>query len=393
MNIDESLEILKRNCSDIVSIEELKIKLAKGKKLIVKLGCDPTSPDLHLGHSVVLSKMRQFQDLGHIVVLVIGDFTGAIGDPSGRDSTRPVLTVEQIKKNAETYTAQAFKVLNPKKTKITFNGDWLKPFTNTSKDKTSDLLNSLSKITVSRLLEREDFRTRMKQGNPVTMLEVLYPVFQGYDSVALKADVELGGSDQLFNLLVGRDMQKIFGQTPQIVMTMPLLAGTDGVKKMSKSYDNYIGLTDSPKEMFGKIMSVSDDLMRQYYEILTDESIDKLKKLHPMDAKKNLAKVITAKFHSLKEAEKELTEFERVFSKRQLPGDMEIFKFEKGVKLSALISNINFAPSRNESMRLIDQGAVKLDGEKISKDLALNTDKILVLQVGRKKFCKVEMKK
>lgn len=393
MNVIDKLEILKTGCTDIINVKELEKKLKSTRKLIVKLGCDPTSPDLHLGHSIALSKMRAFEDMGHTGVLVIGDFTAGIGDPSGRDATRPVLTAEQIKQNAETYTKQAFKILDDKKTAITFNAQWLRSFVGGASGGTSNMLNSLSKITVSRLLEREDFKNRIKQGNPITMLEILYPVFQGYDSVALKADVELGGSDQLFNLIVGRDMQKIFGQDPQVVMTVPLLTGTDGVKKMSKSYGNYIGLTETSKDMFGKIMSVSDELMWTYYELLTDSDLAKFKKLHPMEAKKNLARTIVAKFHNEEKAQKELDEFENVFSAKNLPKDIKVFELEKGIMLADIICKVGFAKSKNEARRLIGQGAVKIDGRKTLSDEGLPVKDEAVLQVGRKNFCKIKLKK
>ena len=393
MTITNTLNTLERGCVDIISKEELKHKLSSGKKLIVKLGCDPTSPDLHLGHSVALSKMRAFQDLGHTGVLVIGDFTSSIGDPSGRDNTRPVLTAQQIKENAKTYSDQALKILDTDKTMIVFNSQWLSSFVGTPSGGISNLLNSLSRITVSRLMEREDFQKRIKSGNPISMLEMLYPIFQGYDSVALKADVELGGSDQLFNLLVGRDMQKIFSQTPQVIMTTPLLVGTDGVKKMSKSYGNYIGLTDTAKDIFGKIMSISDDIMWQYYEILTTEDISALKKTHPMEAKKNLAKIITERFHSSEIADNEHKAFEKVFSNKELPENVKEELLAKEMMLSDILIKVDFANSKRSARRLITQGAVKIDGKKIVQDSTIKLSKPAVLQSGKKNFCKIEIKK
>jgi tyrosyl-tRNA synthetase len=388
----EALNVLVRNCVDVVSKEELLKKLESGKKLVVKLGVDPTSPDLHLGHSVVLGKMRDFQDLGHQVVLVIGDFTASVGDPSGRDATRPVLSFEQIRENARTYVEQAFRILDSKKTKITYNSEWLRPFVSLSdsdKNVFSPLLGTLSKVTLARLVEREDFKTRMKQESPISMLELLYPVFQGYDSVALKADVELGGSDQLFNLLVGRDLQRDEGQDPQIVMTLPLLVGTDGTKKMSKSYKNYIGLTDRPEDMFGKVMSISDELMLKYYEILTKENLGDIEKLHPMVAKKKLAGIIVERFHNGELAEKALENFEQVFSKKQNPDDMPEFKVKNGQRLAKIMVESGLVKSMNEARRLISQNAVKLDGKKIDEDITLELNAEAVLQIGSKRFCKL----
>ncbi|MBR4355993.1 MAG: tyrosine--tRNA ligase, partial [Elusimicrobiaceae bacterium] len=316
MTINEQITFLTRGCVDIVSKADLAKKLESGKTLKVKLGCDPTSADLHLGHSVALSLMRRFQDLGHKAVLVIGDFTAAIGDPSGRDSTRPVLAREQILQNAKTYTDQAFKVLDPAKTEIRFNSAWLDSFV-----AGKELLQTLQKITVAQVLERDDFKKRMAAGNPISMLEVLYSLFQGQDSVALQADVELGGTDQIFNLLVGRQLQKNNGQEPQVALTVPLLVGLDGVKKMSKSYGNYVGLNDVPNDMFGKLMSIPDELMPMYYELLTNENMDEIKAMHPMAAKKKLAGILVARFHDDQAAKAALENFEKVFSKKELPAD------------------------------------------------------------------------
>ena len=277
MNNENTIDELSRGVVDIVSREELLKKLSSGRKLRVKLGVDPTSRDLHLGHSVVLGMLRRFQDLGHTAVLIIGDFTAQVGDPSGRDSTRPVLDHETVIKNAETYTQQAFKILDKERTEIRFNSEWLKPFTGDQSGGVSDFITVAKSVTISRLLEREDFKARLAAGTPVSLLEILYPVFQGYDSVAVKADIELGGTDQIFNLLVGRDLQKIYAMEPQVVMTVPLLVGTDGVKKMSKSYGNYVALNDIPQDIFGKMMSVSDELMYRYYELLTAENLEEVK--------------------------------------------------------------------------------------------------------------------
>jgi len=388
MTNEEILKDLARGCMDIVSREELSKKLSSGKKLRVKLGVDPTSRDLHLGHSVVLGKLRQFQNLGHTAVLIIGDFTAQIGDPSGRNSTRPVIDRETIKKNAETYTRQAFKVLDKAKTEIRFNGEWLKAFIGDASAGVSGLIGVAKNITVSRLLEREDFKTRMEAAVPISLLEILYPVFQGYDSVAVKADIELGGQDQIFNLLVGRDLQKLHSQCPQVVMTMPLLIGTDGAKKMSKSDGNYVSLNDSPAEMFGKIMSVSDALMLDYYALLTDQAAGEIKKLHPMEAKKRLAALLIEKYHGCDEAAAAREQFEKVFSKKELPTEMEIFKVEKPGKLSRLMAECGVCGGTNEARRLIAQGAVRLDGEKVPEDLVFEP-KDCVLQVGRRQFRKL----
>jgi tyrosyl-tRNA synthetase len=389
MNTDEILKELTRGAVDIVSREELAKKLASGKKLRVKLGVDPTSRDLHLGHSVVLSKLRQFQDLGHTAVLIIGDFTAQVGDPSGRDSTRPVIDHETVAANAKTYTEQAYKVLDPDKTEIRFNGEWLKPFIGDPAKGVSDFITTAKSVTVSRLLEREDFKNRMKAETPVSLLEILYPVFQGYDSVAVKSDVELGGQDQIFNLLMGRDLQKLNAQEPQVVMTMPLLIGTDGERKMSKSYGNYVALNDQPNDMFGKMMSISDSLMYAYYELLTSEDLPAVRAEHPMEAKKKLAGLITARYHGAEQATAARAHFEQVFSRKELPEDMEVFRAEKPGKLSYLMVSAGLAKGMNEARRLIEQGAVRLDGEKIAEDIVFEP-KDCVLQVGRRQFRKIE---
>ena len=380
---------LLRGVVDVVSREELAKKLSSNKKLRIKFGADPTSPDLHLGHSVVMGKLRKFQDLGHTAVLIIGDFTAQVGDPSGRDSTRPVLDHATVAKNAKTYTEQAFKVLDPAKTEIRFNSEWLKPFFNSPAEGVSDFINTAKSVTISRLLEREDFRTRMKAGSPISLLEIFYPVFQGYDSVAVKADVELGGQDQIFNLLMGRDMQKLSGLEPQVVMTMPLLVGTDGGKKMSKSYGNYVGLSDLPNDMFGKLMSVSDELMLSYYELLTSEDLAAVKAMHPMEAKKKLAGLIVARFHGAEQAAAARSHFEQVFSRKELPEDMPVFRAGKPGKLSYLMVASGVAKGMNEARRLIAQGAVRIDGEKVAEDIVFEP-RACVLQVGRRQFRKIE---
>ena len=384
MTIDEQINFLTRGCVDVVSKQDLAKKLESGKTLKVKLGCDPTSADLHLGHSVALSLMRRFQDLGHVAVLVIGDFTAAIGDPSGRDSTRPVLGREQILANAKTYTDQAFKVVDPSKTEIRFNSEWLDPFVSGK-----DLLKTLQQVTVAQVLERDDFKKRMAAGNPISMLEVLYSLFQGQDSVALKADVELGGTDQIFNLLVGRQLQKNNSQEPQVAITVPLLVGLDGVKKMSKSYKNYVGLTDAPEDMFGKIMSIADEVMPMYYELLTSENLNEIKAMHPMAAKKKLARLLVARFHNEEAANAAQTHFETVFSKKEIPTDMPEFKPQAGALLSAVIFAAGAAESKNKARGLISQGAVRLKGEKVIQDGPLSFETGDVLQIGKRHFFKL----
>ena len=384
MNVEEQINFLTRGCVDVVSKADLAKKLESGKTLKVKLGCDPTSADLHLGHSVALSLLRRFQDLGHKAVLVIGDFTAAVGDPSGRDSTRPVLPREKILENAKTYTDQAFKVLDPAKTEIRFNSEWLEPFT-TGKE----LLQTLQKVTVAQVLERDDFKKRMSAGNPISLLEVLYSLFQGQDSVALEADVELGGTDQIFNLLVGRQLQKNHGQEPQVAITVPLLVGLDGVKKMSKSYGNYVGLNDEPNDMFGKLMSIPDELMPMYYELLTSENMDEIKAMHPMAAKKKLAGLLVTRFHNKEAAAAALQNFEKVFSKKELPTDIPEFKPQDGALISAVIFAAGAAQSKNKARGLIDQGAVRLKGEKVTADGPLAFESGDVLQVGKRHFFKL----
>ncbi|OGR44844.1 MAG: tyrosine--tRNA ligase [Elusimicrobia bacterium GWA2_61_42] len=389
MNTDEILKEITRGAVDVVSREDLAKKLSSGKRLRVKFGADPSSPDLHIGHSVTMSKLRKFQDLGHTAVLIIGDFTAQIGDPSGKDVTRPVLDHETVARNAKTYTEQAYKILDPDKTEIRFNSEWLKPFFASPAAGVSDFINIAKSVTISQLLEREDFRARMKAETPISLLEILYPIFQGYDSVAVKADIELGGQDQIFNLLMGRDLQKLSGQEPQAIMTMPLLVGTDGERKMSKSLGNYIGLNDHPNDMFGKVMSVSDALMYDYYELLTSEDAAAVKANHPMAAKKKLAGLITARYHGPEQAAAALAHFEQVFSRKELPEDMQVFRAEKPGKLSYLLVSAGLAGGMNEARRLITQGAVRLDGEKVAEDMVFEP-RNCVLQVGRRQFRKIE---
>lgn len=386
MDVIKQLDLLKRGCAGLVSEEELKRKLSLGRPLRVKLGVDPTSPDLHLGHSVVLSRLRAFQDLGHTAVLIIGDFTTLIGDPSGRDSTRPSLAPEQIAANARTYQEQAFKILDKDKTEICSNSEWLKPFMR------DQLLATLKNHTVQQLLARDDFKQRLKENSPLTLLETLYPLFQGYDSVAVKADVEMGGNDQLTNLLVGRRMQQDAGQPPQVALTMPLLVGIDGVQKMSKSYGNAIAFNDPPQEMFGKIMKISDDLMVSYYELLTDEDLAAVKSRHPMEAKKDLAQKLTARYHGAEAGSAARKFFEETFSRRQLPSEIKALDFPPGLPLSELILRCGAVKSRNEARRLISQGAVKIDGQKAAEDKPVSSPASFVLQMGKHQFARVNLK-
>jgi tyrosyl-tRNA synthetase len=394
---EKQLEIIKKGVLEIISEEELLKKLKEERPLIIKAGFDPTAPDLHLGHTVLLQKLRTFQQLGHTVVFIIGDFTAMIGDPSGRDQTRPPLTKEQVLENAKTYKEQVFKVLDPEKTVVVFNSEWLGKMT------AEDLIKLTAKYTVARMLEREDFKKRFKENIPISIHEFIYPLLQAYDSVAIKADVELGGSDQRFNLLIGRDIQKEYGiESPQVAILLPLLVGTDGVKKMSKSYGNYIGITEPPEEMFGKIMSISDELMWQYWELLTDltlEEINKLKEdvqkgiLHPMEVKKQLGMYIVERFHSKEDAIRAREHFEKVYSKKEIPEDIPVFKASEigtETELFEIIFNLKLAETKAEAKRLIKQGGVKVNGEKITDPMFKpDLTKELIIQVGKRKFAKI----
>ena len=403
MKAEAQLEYLKKGCVDIIQEKELKEKLNRSikekKPLKVKAGFDPTAPDIHIGHTVLIRKMKHFQDLGHDVIFLIGDFTGLIGDPSGRSVTRPPMTHEQIMENAETYKAQIFKILDPEKTIIDFNSRWLGKLTS------FDIINLAAKYTVARVLERDDFSNRLKSGLPISVHELLYPLMQAYDSVALKADVELGGTDQKFNLLVGREIQRGFQQEPQIVMTMPLLEGLDGTEKMSKSLNNYVGITEPPKEIFGKLMSISDSLMLRYFELLTDIPLPEIQhwekdmkqdEINPKDLKVKLAKSIVSDFWGEDEAEKSAQEFERIFKHREAPSEMEEVKVsQKEHKLIDLLVGKNLLSSRGEAKRLIRQGGIYLDGQRI-EDIDLNIDfqkkKEIVLKIGKKKFYRLVMR-
>jgi tyrosyl-tRNA synthetase len=376
---------LKRGALSLVSDEELSKKLASGRVLRVKLGVDPTSSDLHLGHSVVLTKLRQFQDLGHTAVLIIGDFTAMVGDPSGRDSTRPTLTAAEVKANAQTYQEQAFKILDKSKTELRFNSEWLTPFMRDS------LLDTLKRHTVQQVLAREDFKKRLADNSPISLLEVMYPLMQGYDSVAVKADVELGGNDQLTNLLMGRKMQQDAGQEAQVALTVPLLVGLDGEKKMSKSYNNSIGLNDPANDMFGKTMRINDELMLDYYTLLTDEDLNAVKAQHPMTAKKALARILVSKYHGAPQGDAALAYFESTFSKKEQPAIAE--GDEKQVSqtvLSKIIAEVA-GMSGSEARRLVEQGGVQVDGVKITVDGPVKDKTTFTLKVGKHKFFKIQL--
>ena len=382
---------IRRGLVDFVSDEELKSKCARKKSLRIKLGVDPTSPDLHLGHTVTLNKLRQFQEEGHRIVFIIGDYTALIGDPSGRSETRPPMSPADVEKNTATYLQQLEKTLSVPDLEVRRNSEWLRPlFANQSSTGPDSILSLLSRHTVQQLTERDDFTKRLKEGKPLSLLELLYPLLQGYYSVAVRADVELGGTDQLFNLLMGRQMQKDAGQEPQVIMTLPLLEGTDGVRKMSKSYGNTIALTDTPDEKYGKIMAVSDTIMWKYFELLTEENLPEMKALHPMEAKHRLAQVIVARYHGTGAAEQSRVRFQSVFSKREMPSDMPEHRVARSpVALVDLLVEAGTAPSKNEARRLIRQGAVELDGERLSEDQPVTVDRPRILKVGKKQFRKV----
>lgn len=401
MTLEEQIAFLTKGCVDVIPAEELKKKLEKsaatGQRLRVKLGADPTAPDIHLGHSVVIRKMKAFQQLGHDVIFLIGDFTGMIGDPTGRNATRPPLTREQIEANAETYKAQIFKLLDPDRTIIEFNSRWLNAF------KPEDFVRLTAKVTLAQILERDDFSKRLAEGVPISLHELLYPLAQGYDSVALKADVELGGTDQKFNLLMAREIQRAYGVEPQVIMTTPLLEGLDGVEKMSKSKNNYIGITEPPDEMFGKVMSISDELMWRYYTLVTDLTPPEVTQLkadvasgakHPRDAKVELAKKIIADFHSQSAADAAEAEFNRRFREHQAPTDIENRTVSGAgkIKLVDLLVQTELAASKAEARRLISQGGVRVNNERIGDavaELDTTVTKEALLQVGKLKFLKV----
>ena len=386
MEIKKQLSILKRGTVEIISEESLIKKLEKSKRnkkpLRVKAGFDPTAPDIHLGHTVLLNKLRQFQDLGHVVYFLIGDFTGMIGDPSGKNEIRKRLTLSEVKKNAITYKRQVFKILNPKRTKVVFNSRWLKKLDSLK------LLNLSSHITVAQMLARADFSQRYSQGKDISLLEFFYPLLQAYDSVYLKADIELGGTDQKFNLLLGRELQKDFSLEEQVVMMLPLLEGTDGINKMSKSLDNYIGINEPANEMFGKIMSITDELMLRYFELLTVEDLKSVKQLHPREAKVNLAQLIVERFYNKLAADQARENFEKIFSQKGVPSDLESYKLVNNEIILELLVNTKLVKSKNEARRLIKQQAVSLDSLKItSEDTVI--DKSGILKVGSRRFIKL----
>jgi tyrosyl-tRNA synthetase len=403
MEIDKQLDVITARTVDLVSRDELRRKLeqakAAGRPLRIKYGADPSAPDIHLGHVVPLNKLREFQDLGHLVVFIIGDFTGMIGDPSGRSETRPPLTREQVLANARTYQEQVFKILDPQRTEIRFNSEWCSPL------KFDDILRLTAKMTVARMLAREDFQKRMQANTPVSMVELLYPMTQGYDSVMIDADIEIGGTDQLFNLLVGRDLQKAFGKEPQIVLTLPLLEGLDGNRKMSKSLGNYVGVTDPPNEMYGKLMSIPDELMWRYFELVlcrpADEIADKRRaldagKLHPRNIKDELAQAVVGKFHGAVAAATAADEFKRIFTEHQLPKDIpevtlpsDQFK-DNRIWVATLIVAAGLADSNGAARRLVQQGAVRLDDQKITDPSAdVEVAPGSILQVGKRGFARL----
>lgn len=390
MNKQQELEIIQRGIDEILPLDELKEKLAQNKPLKIKAGFDPTAPDLHLGHTVLLNKLKQFQDLGHEIQFLIGDFTAMIGDPTGKSKTRPSLSRKQVIENAKSYAKQAFKILDKDKTQMLFNSQWMNEMT------PLEFIQLASKQTIARMLERDDFSKRYKAGQPISTHEFLYPLIQGNDSVVLESDVEIGGTDQKFNLLVGRGLQKQAGKKQQVILTMPILEGLDGVQKMSKSLNNYIGIEDAPSEMFGKIMSISDTLMWRYFELLSFQSLEFIADLkiqvengkNPRDIKFILAQELVARFHDETKAKQALQDFIDQFANNKIPDDIPTITLESGVKIANALKEANLVASTSEALRMIKAGAVKLDGEKISdKDLCLTKNG--VYQVGKRKFSNI----
>ena len=394
-SIEEQLEVIQRGADEILVEKELVAKLKEGRPLRIKAGFDPTAPDLHLGHTVLINKLRQFQDLGHEILFLIGDFTGMIGDPTGKSATRPPLTQEDVEQNAETYQQQIFKILDKDKTRVVFNSEWM------SKMSSADMIKLAASSTVARMLERDDFSKRYKGGQSIAIHEFLYPLIQGYDSVEMQADVELGGTDQKFNLLMGRQLQEQHGQKPQCVLTMPILEGLDGVQKMSKSLNNYIGIADQPKDMFGKIMSISDDLMWRYFELLSFRSMREIEGFrqemeqgkNPRDIKFLLAEEIIARFHNEAEATAAREGFIAQFAKNKVPDDIPELGFEapaEGYAIANLLKDAGLCSSTSDAMRMIQQGAAKIDGEKIAdKSVKIQKGTEGVFQVGKRKFAKL----
>lgn len=400
VSVEQQLKIIKRGVAEILPeallIEKLKRSIATGAPLKVKLGLDPTAPDIHLGHTVVLRKLKQFQDLGHNIIIIIGDFTGRIGDPTGRSETRKPLTDDDIRRNAKTYEEQIFKILDREKTQVSFNSTWLAPLT------FADVVNLAARYTVARMLEREDFTKRFKEGRPISVHEFFYPLMQGYDSVALAADIEFGGTDQKFNLLMGRHLQEEFGQEPQVAIMMPILEGLDGVQKMSKSLGNYIGIDEAPTEIYGKSMSIPDALMVRYYELVTDVSLEELDNirtglengtLHPRDTKMRLAHTLVRLYHGEAMADQAQNEFIKVFQQGDLPDDIPEFQFEQqteAIWLPKLLTQLLLASSSSEAKRAVQQGSVKINGEKITDtDAKLTVADGMIVQVGKRKFAKI----
>jgi tyrosyl-tRNA synthetase len=394
-SIDQQVELIRRGAQELISESELREKLRSGRPLRVKAGFDPTAPDLHLGHTVLINKLRQLQLLGHHVLFVIGDFTGMIGDPSGRNATRPPLAREQVEANARTYTEQVFKILDRERTEVVFNSSWM------DRMSAADMIRLAARHTVARMLERDDFHKRLRARQPIAIHEFLYPLVQGYDSVVLRADLELGGTDQKFNLLVGRELQRDYGQPPQCILTLPLLEGTDGVEKMSKSLGNYIGITEPPAEIFGKLMSISDELMWRYIERLSFEPARKIEAWkeavqrggNPRDVKFEFAREIVARFHGAAAAQAAAADFEARFRRAEIPREMPEVRLEasaQGLPLAQVLKRAGLAASTSEALRLIAQGGVKLDGEKVSdKSLTLVPGRRCVVQVGKRKFARV----
>ena len=394
-SVEESLALIKRGADELLIESELAEKLKSGRPLRVKAGFDPTAPDLHLGHTVLINKMRHFQELGHHILFLIGDFTGMIGDPSGKNAARPPLSREQVLENAKTNQDQVFKILDPEKTEICFNSKWIEPLG------ASGMIRLAAQYTVARMLERDDFAKRYRGGQPIAIHEFIYPLCQGYDSVAMKADVELGGTDQKFNLLVGRELQKHYGQSPQCVLMMPLLEGLDGVNKMSKSLGNYVGISEPPREIFGKLMSVTDDLMWRYYDLLSFRSAEEIARLrrevgegrNPRDVKVMFAQEIVTRFHGAVAAVDALADFEARFKQGAIPDDIAevtLASIDGGLSIVQVLRQAGLTASTSEAMRMIAQGGVKADGEKVGdKDALIPSGVTLVLQVGKRKFAKV----
>ncbi len=396
-SLEEALSVIRRGADEILPEEDLVEKLKEGRPLRIKAGFDPTAPDLHLGHTVLINKLRQFQDLGHEILFLIGDFTGMIGDPTGKSATRPPLTPEEVKRNAQTYQEQIFKILDPERTQVVFNSEWM------SKMSSVELIQLAARHTVARMLEREDFSKRYRAGKSIAIHEFLYPLIQGYDSVALKADVELGGTDQKFNLLVGRELQRQYGMPQQVVLTMPILEGLDGVQKMSKSLGNYIGINDAPNDMFGKIMSISDELMWRYFELLSFRPMEEIGRLrvevaagrNPRDVKFELAREIIGRFHDEAAAEKAQADFIARFQKGALPDEIpekRVSVGSDGLPIANVMKEAGLVSSTSEGLRMLKQGAVKLDGAKVDdKSLMLRAGSAPLIQVGKRRIVRVEL--